>query len=64
MDVKTWAEIEGGKVVNIILWDGGGDIFEGKVMVDITELAGVGVGDSASEINGKWEFTKNESHSL
>lgn len=64
MDIKTWAEVKDGQVVDLVLWDGQGDLFKGKLMIDVTENEGVGVGFSASEIKGKWEFTKNESHSL
>jgi hypothetical protein len=49
--MKTYAEIVGDKVVNVVLWDGSTDFNPGVELVEIPEDSSAGIG---------WDYVKGK----
>lgn len=55
--MSIWAVIKNGMVVNTVVWDGTGDIFDEFDTYEIKDGEVIGIGYSASQdSNGKWTF--------
>ncbi|MDU1573284.1 MAG: hypothetical protein E6868_08535 [Pantoea sp.] len=64
-NISNWAIIKDGVVVNVVLWDGNGDIFNNLIMYNLPEGSPVGVGYKAvkSDADG-YEFSAPEENQL